>query len=55
MKTKMRFAEPMPEMIRVRVAREEKRRLFELARERGISVSKFLRDAATEAAQRTAA
>lgn len=51
----MRFSEPMSETIQVRVARDEKRRLAEIARQRGLSLSDLLRCAATEAVQRIAA
>ncbi|MBX9465566.1 MAG: DUF1778 domain-containing protein [Aquamicrobium sp.] len=50
----MRFSEPMDGMLRVRVARDEKRRLAEVARKRGLTLSDFLRQTATEAAQRVA-
>ena len=51
----MRFSEPMNELIQVRVAREEKRQLIEIARRRGLTLSDFLRQTATEAARRAAA
>lgn len=51
----MRFSEAMSETIQVRVARDEKRRLAELARIRGVTISDLLRGAATEAALRSAA
>lgn len=51
----MRFSEPMNELIQVRVARDEKRRLIEIARKRGLTLSDFLRKTATEAAVRVAA
>jgi predicted HicB family RNase H-like nuclease len=51
----MRFSQPLPELIRVRVAHDEKRQLFELARQRGISVSEFVRDAVTEATKQVEA
>lgn len=41
--------------IHIRIPVEEKRRLMELARERGLTLSKFLRNTATEAAMRVAA
>lgn len=43
----MRFSEPMNEVIRVRVATDEKRRLVELARVRGVSLSDLLRGVAS--------
>jgi hypothetical protein len=51
----MRFSEPMSETIQVRVARDEKRRLAEIARQRGVSLSDLLRCVATDAARRIAA
>jgi hypothetical protein len=51
----MRFSEPMDELIRVRVAGDEKRRLIEIARQRGMTLSDFLRKTATEATRRVAA
>ena len=51
----MRFSEPMDDLIQVRVARDEKRQLIELARKRGLTLSDFLRQTATEAARRVAA
>ena len=55
LEAKMRFPEPMDELIQVRVASDEKRRLIEVARRRGLTLSDFLRHTATEAAQRVAA
>lgn len=46
----MRLSEPMDDLIQVRVARNEKRRLMEIARQRGMTLSDFLRATATEAA-----
>lgn len=43
----MRFSEPMNEVIRVRVASDEKRRLLEIARVRGVSLSDLLRGVAS--------
>ncbi|MHA6687785.1 plasmid mobilization protein [Mesorhizobium sp. A556] len=51
----MRFSEPMGDLIQVRVARDEKRRLIEIARQRGMTLSDFLRKTATDAARRVAA
>lgn len=51
----MRFGEAMDEEINVRVARDEKRRLVEAARKRGMTLSDFLRETAAEAARRVAA
>ncbi|MEQ1956409.1 hypothetical protein [Mesorhizobium sp. CN2-181] len=51
----MRFSKPMDDMIRVRVGRDEKRRLAEFARREGVTLSDLLRISATEAAHRTAA
>lgn len=51
----MRFSEPMDGLIQVRVARDEKRHLIEIARRRGQTLSDFLRQTATEAACRVAA
>lgn len=51
----MRFSEPMNETIQVRVARDEKRHLVELARIRGVTISDLLRNVATEAARRVVA
>lgn len=51
----MRFSEPMDDLIQVRVARDEKRQLAEVARRRGQTLSDFLRQTATEAARRVAA
>lgn len=51
----MRFSEPMDDLIKVRVARDEKRRLIEIARRRGLTLSDFMRQTATEAARRVAA
>lgn len=39
----MRFSEPMPDQVRVRLARDEKRRLTELAESRGQSLSDLVR------------
>ena len=46
---------PMPERIRVRVLIEEKRILQAAARERGVTLSDFVRDTMAEAVQRIAA
>jgi hypothetical protein len=51
----MRFAEAMDDLIQVRVARDEKRRLIEISRKRGLTLSEFVRGTATEAARRVAA
>lgn len=51
----MRFSEPMNELIKVRVGSDEKRQLIEIARSRGLTLSDFLRQTATEAARRVAA
>ena len=51
----MRYSEPMDELIRARVAGDEKRHLIEIARRRGMTLSDFLRATATEAALRSAA
>lgn len=51
----MRFPEPMDDLIQVRVARDEKRELIDIARRRGQTLSDFLRQTATEAARRSAA
>ena len=51
----MRFSEPMDGLIQVRVARDEKYRLIEIARQRGQTLSDFLRQTAAEAARRVAA
>ena len=51
----MRFSEPMSDRIEVRVARDEKRRLAELARIRGVSISDLLRGMASDAVRRVAA
>ena len=51
----MRLSEPMNELIKVRVGSDEKRRLIEIARQRGVTLSDFLRETATEATQRVAA
>ena len=51
----MRLSEPMDDLIQVRVARVEKRHLIEIARKRGVTLSDFLRETATEAARRVAA
>ena len=51
----MRFSEAMSETIQVRVARDEKRRLAELARIRGLTISDLLRVAASDAIRRVAA
>ncbi|WP_442580595.1 plasmid mobilization protein [Mesorhizobium sp. ASY16-5R] len=51
----MRFEAPMVDQIRVRVARDEKRRLAEFARQRGMTLSDLLRIAAANAAQQAAA
>lgn len=48
----MRFLQPMSDMIQVRVARDEKRRLADAARRKGVTLSEFLREVATEAARR---
>lgn len=47
----MRFSEPMNEVIRVRVATDEKRHLEELARLRGVTLSDLLRGNATQVAR----
>jgi hypothetical protein len=39
----MRFTEGMTDQIRIRVAREERRRLVVCAQEQGLSLSEFLR------------
>ena len=51
----MRLTEPMDDQIRVRVGCDEKRRLAEFARLRGVTLSDLLRLSATEAVQRIAA
>lgn len=51
----MRFDEPMTDRILIRVAQDEKRRLMELARRRGMTLSDFIRETATEAMRRQAA
>jgi hypothetical protein len=51
----MRLSKPMDDQIRVRVGRDEKRRLAEFARQRGVTLSDLLRVSASEAARRTAA
>ena len=51
----MRFAEPMDDLIQVRVARDEKRRLIAVARRRGMTLSDYVRHTATEAVQRAVA
>ena len=51
----MRFSDAMSETIQVRVARDEKRRLAELARIRGLTISDLLRVAASDAIRRVAA
>lgn len=51
----MRFSEPMNELIKARVGSDEKRRLIEIARSRGLTLSEFLRQTATEAARGIAA
>lgn len=51
----MRFSEPMNELIQVRVGRDEKRRLIEIARKHNMTLSDFLRETASEAARRAAA
>ena len=47
----MRFAEPMDDLIQVRVARDEKRHLIETSRKRGMTLSDFLRETAVTAAR----
>jgi uncharacterized protein (DUF1778 family) len=42
-------------VIHIRIPRDEKRRLFETARRRGMTLSAFLRDTATKAARQVAA
>lgn len=42
----MRFSEPMEDLIQVRVARAEKRRLLETARRLGVSLSDLVRERA---------
>ena len=51
----MRFEKAMRDIIRARVSREEKRLIVHTARQRGVSLSDYLRNAATEAARRTQA
>lgn len=51
----MRFSEPMSDRIEVRVARDEKRRLAEIARQRGVSLSDLLRGVASDAVRRITA
>lgn len=51
----MRFTEAMPDLIGVRVARDERRQLEELARKRGVTISTLIRETVTEAVQRAAA
>jgi hypothetical protein len=51
----MRFAEAMDDLIKVRVARDEKRCLIEIARKRGMTLSDFLCETSTDAARRVAA
>ncbi len=48
----MRFTEPMNELIKVRVGSDEKRRLVAVARQRGMTLSDYVRQTATEAARR---
>jgi hypothetical protein len=50
----MRFADAMEDEVRVRVARDEKRHLLELARKRGVTLSTLIRESVAEAMQRTA-
>lgn len=45
----MRFSEPMSELIQVRVAHAEKRRLIEYARRNGKTLSEFVRETVTGA------
>ena len=51
----MNSVDRMDSAIRVRLAREQKRALFEAARRSGTTLSDFLRRAATEAAARVVA
>lgn len=51
----MRFPKAMDDLIQVRVARDEKRRLAEVARKHGKTLSDFVRETAAEAASRVAA
>lgn len=51
----MRFPEPMDVLIQVRVSREEKRQLAEVARQHGKTLSEFVRETTTDAAGRVAA
>jgi uncharacterized protein (DUF1778 family) len=51
----MRFSAAMEEIIQVRVARDEKRRLVEAARRRGQTLSEMMRESVSEAARRVAA
>jgi uncharacterized protein (DUF1778 family) len=51
----MRFSEAMSDLIQVRVTSDEKQRLIEVARRRGLTLSDFVRATATEEARRAAA
>lgn len=51
----MRFKAPMGDAVRIRVATEEKAALKRAARQRGMSLSEYLRMAAAEAARQEAA
>lgn len=51
----MRLSKAMDDLIRVRVASEEKRHLLETARKRGMTLSELLRELAAEAVDRVAA
>lgn len=42
----MRLSEPMEDMIQVRIARDEKRRLIDAARQFGMTLSDFVRKTA---------
>lgn len=51
----MRFKKPMDDLLQVRVSRDEKRRLKQLARSFGMTLSEFLRSSAIEAVTKEAA
>jgi uncharacterized protein (DUF1778 family) len=51
----MRFETAMRDIIRARVSRDEKRLIVETARQRGLSVSEYMRNVAAEARRRSEA
>jgi uncharacterized protein (DUF1778 family) len=51
----MRFSEAMDDLVQVRVAREEKRLMVRAARRCGMTLSEYVRQITTEAAQRVSA